>query len=226
MAQRKRLSAETVACERELARYAYANRDPYLDAGMRGWIMTEARRNHWRLAEWYSVEDLIQDGYLCYAKCVVAYPNLSSRANPSPDDRRMFMALVIAAYRNYITDLTSHRMHERAVSQLAGENEDDNAVWERLLPPSMECGTFAVLLAQAPAELKSLFRLLMDDTCAGVEYLKTRARTKMVNGRQRRVLGKVSKYETTNEHYCRLLGLDPSVDLFAMAREHFSPVRG
>lgn len=92
----------------------------YLDEGLKRWIYRTAHRNYWRVSRWYDLDDLIQDGFLCYQKCAHKYRRLQRKRKPRKDDRRNFMALVKRAYENHIHDLASKRtvQKEYAVSRL------------------------------------------------------------------------------------------------------------
>lgn len=217
--------------------------DPFLDAGMRGWILRFASRQHHRVARWIDLDDLIQDGFFCYAKCRERYTRRTESGQyqvwlrrtkdwgpavdePTKEDRRHLMSLVQTAFKNHISTLSTRKraLSETLACDLTGDDEDDSqeAAWNRVAPPEAEEATLATLIQQAPNELKMLFQLLWDDGCRDIAYLRTRIRQSYVQGRQRLSLGKLAKRETTNQHFCRLLGLDPEkVDLMAMAAEHF-----
>ena len=49
---------------------ATVSEDPFFDAGVRGWIVKTAYKHYWRVSSYYEFDDLVQDGYLCYAKCL------------------------------------------------------------------------------------------------------------------------------------------------------------
>ncbi|MFA5699618.1 MAG: hypothetical protein WC954_07810 [Sphaerochaeta sp.] len=85
----------------------------YLDEGMKRWIVATAYRNHWRVAAWYDLDDLIQDGYLSYHKCATKYDRLIRKRKPKKEDRRNFMALVKRTFENHIHDLASKRTRQR-----------------------------------------------------------------------------------------------------------------
>jgi len=106
-----------------------SNEHVYLDEGMKRWIYATARQNHWRVARWYDLEDLIQDGFLAYQKCYVKYARLVRKRKPTKEDRRNFMALVQTTYLNYIHDLAKkrgslHKVQEIPVTDLVHENSE------------------------------------------------------------------------------------------------------
>lgn len=186
--------------------------DPFLDAGMRGYITNTARKNFWRVAEWYPFEDLVQDGYLCFYKCRKHYPDLSDIADPTKAQRSWFFSLVKTTYLNHISTLAAkHRaVPERAVSQMGSDTSSEVAIWEMLLGAGAEESTFRVLLAQAPAEIKQVLELLAGDGADALQYLRTRLKRRFVR-------------ETTNEYLCRLGGVDSQTrDFVGEIQRYFS----
>lgn len=181
----------------------------FLDAGMRGFIINTARKEFWRVASWYEFDDLVQDGYLCFAKCYSRYVRTQPHLTGTPDERRWFQALVRTTFYNHITDLAKDRMrlHEEAASHfLSQPGETPEDILEKNLPAQQELGSLSVLLAQAPWELLELIRLLAKDA-GGFQWQK---------------VGRRSLRETTNEHYCRLLQIDPQErDIVGELKEHF-----
>lgn len=239
-----------------------SRRDPYLDDGMIGYIEKFARKNYWRVASWIDLDDLVQDGFMCFAKCRHRYVDVlkSLPEQPTiPDHRRMMMGAVMTAFTRHVHGLASDRTEradERCFADVARPDSDayvdvaDNTPAE----PGIES---CVLLVGAPREVADLFRILVGDAHAAAvlvrdglgkrETMAQHARRVTANGgsseprrsRARRQteslhwviirgaaiccggstrvrIGHKALRETTNEFYCRLLGLD--------SREH--DVRG
>lgn len=185
-----------------------------LDKGLRGWIVNTAKRNHWRVAAWYDLEDLIQDGYVCYAKCNQRYGHVRDQAH--------FMALVKTTYIHHITDLANNRTNcletlvdtsharRKAVSKnyRLNEYEDANDMLSRLAGGVHPDAEFVAMLHSLPKELKLLLTCLLNDAKYH-PYIR----------------GKDGTFETNNEFFCRLIGADPmKVNLESMFRAHFNPV--
>lgn len=188
-------------------------RDPYLDDGMRGWIAQTARSNLWRVAGYYELDDLIQDGYMCYAKCHSRYTHLSKKRHPLKDDRKRFMRLVQVSFENHITTLAwkRTRLPEQALSNIVDANTSEQSFWEATLPATQEHMSAAMLLKTAPQEIQALFKLLVDDALSLGAYARG------LGHNRRRI-----RRETNNEYYCRALGLDPKVfDLIGLVNRHF-----
>lgn len=192
---------------------ALAN-DIFLDKGMRGYIFNTAKREHWRVSEIYpgeeGLKDLVQDGYLCYYKCYNRYVRPRLDLKGTPDERRWFQSLVKTTFSNHISTLAAKRkgVSERPASEFITD-EYSGDILERHLPPQQELGSLFAALAQAPWELLELMRLLVGDGAA-------------VLGFERKKVGRRSVRETTNEYYCRLLGVDAKDrDLVAELRAYF-----
>ena len=176
--------------------------DPLLDAGMRGLIVNMATRNYWRVCAWYDLEDLIQDGYLCYTRVRRRYPKVK--------EVRHLTALFKTTFSRHIIDLANDKREQQevCVSQIAADDSDGTAELETMLGFCEGEQTAMVLLRSMPAELRQLWRFLRSQD----------GRDKLCQPRLK--VGGVR--ETTNEHLCRLLGLDPEVvNLPEMARLHF-----
>jgi len=191
---------------------AAAKDDPFLDEGARGYIVNTAKREFWKMAEWYELDDLIADGYLCYYRCRTRYlPRIQKHEPTLAGQKKWLMALVKRAFFNHISTLASKRMavHERAVSQFPKfEAAGTNAAWDALLPSQPEEGTFMTLLASAPAELKQLIQLLVQDGADLLKFDRKRAKHFMVR-------------ETTNEFYARVLGVSEDTDIVGKLKAHF-----
>jgi hypothetical protein len=174
----------------------------YMDEGLERWLFATANRNYWRVAKWYDLDDLIQDGYLCYHKCLKKYGQLRRKKRPQKDDRRNFMALVKRTYENHIHDLASRRtlQKERAVSQIHSLEDTADAWLERHGQVELAVCDLTVMIKQSPKEIQELLRLL---TTEDTEFLQTKVR------RCHKRIGKI-------------MGLDPKVvDIADMVRQYF-----
>lgn len=183
--------------------------DCFLDAGMQGFIASTAKREYWRVAGVLDLEDLIQEGYLCYYKCYRRYSDPNNRNYPKDELTASWMqAIVGRAFMNRIYDLASKKRYGFAVpaSEIAAAEEAPEALLDRALPPVAETSTLRAALAQAPWELLELLRILANDGKTALGFKR-----KSAGGR-----------ETTNEYYCRLLGVSPKErNLVAELREYF-----
>lgn len=184
--------------------------DRFLDAGLRGFIAATAKREYWRVAGVLDLEDLVQEGYLCYYKCYRRYSDPTNRNYPKDELTVSWMqAIVGRAFMNRIYDLAAKKRYGFAVnvSELMGVEESSEDFLDRALPVVPEVSTLRMLFALTPWELQELVRLLAGD---GKEAL----------GFKRKARG--GTRETTNEYYCRLLGVSPAErNLVQELREYF-----
>lgn len=183
--------------------------DRLLDAGLRSFIVSTAKREYWRVAGVLDLEDLIQEGYLCYYKCYRRYSDPANRNYPKDELTSSWMQAIVArAFQNRIYDLASKKRYGFAVSasEEAAANESPEQLLDRVLPPVQEASTLRAMLAQAPWELVELLRILANDGKTALGFKR-----KPHAGR-----------ETTNEYYCRLLGVSPEErNLVQELREYF-----
>src|SRR5262249_35608080 len=136
----------------------------------------------------YEVEDLIQEGYLCFCKVWDTYKHTFDVLNPSLEQRRNFMALVQVTFLNRIKNMVKHSKYEKAVHYT-----DD---WSSRISPVDEVATLVILLRNAPAEIKDVLEKLVKDF-EPVPYRRYKVRP----GREYRVR------ETTRDYWARVLGV-------------------
>lgn len=198
----------------------------YLDEGMRGFIFSTARKYYWRLAGW-DFDDLVQEGFLCYWKCYIRYVGKRSNAfrylppkHPDSLARQHFMALVRTAFMNRINTLLAHQPNcETPISQMTTEAESSvEPLWDRILPADSEVATASQLLLNAPAEIKQLFDLLINDLLDMPyrAFSTHSSRHRLRWGKSRR-----APRETTNQYLCRLVGKPPEFDMVGLINNHF-----
>lgn len=171
-----------------------------------GWLYKTAWENHWRVASWYDIDDMVQDGYLHYVRLRQKYPDVKKPAH--------LMGMFKRFYLNHLHDLSKQRT--RAPSELlecdllaAASNRGEVGaalLWEALCGCDSDTPMWE-LLSSAPTTVQQVLRLFADD-----KMLK-----KLRAPYRRRKTGR----ETTNERLCRLTGYDPKqVDLPALLRQY------
>jgi hypothetical protein len=198
--------------------------DVYFDEILRSWITSYARSQRWRIAGWYSVKDLIQDGYICYCKCRDAYtlgepdPTAVHDLNtntPNKSQRRHFMALVQTAFKNHIHTLSTRYMVNREEPIDCPSSMDSVTMLEDMAPPQLEETSVLMALASAPAEIGEAIGKLISDGLDGEQYLRTRLRRQIVITKHstggvstsiRVTRGRRALRETTTEYFQRVLG--------------------
>lgn len=204
--------------------------DPYLDKGMRGYIHATALKEFWKVANWYDdPADLVQDGYLCFAKCRARYVHelgVLPATHPTRDQRRHMMTLVKTTFSRYIQHVLAAKTrdgHEVPVSQLASAGEEGpDGPWAVLGASSAQDGEASLvdLLRSLPEELQQLVVVLAGDGTEALGVCSDRLRVRETDGGTRRVTRHRRRLrETTNQYYCRLVGLDPTThDLAGQVR--------
>lgn len=152
-------------------------------------MVSTARRNLWRVAGWYDLDELISDGYLAYAIC-------KKRYGDKVENRRHFMALFKLVYMSIIIDLANKRtahvkagVYDVAISRIARDGHEHDAL-ELLAGGADDDVVLSAKLAGAPMEVKRL----LEEMHAG--YFTGRRCRKLKDGTR----------ETTNDFYNRMLG--------------------
>lgn len=208
-------------------------RDVYFDLALQIWIKNKARQERWRVAGWYSVGDLEQDGYICYCKCRDKYTTAPPEPGDRPDgfahqdlftlvdgqpneiQRRHFMSLVQRAFINHISTLSSNYPISKEEPVDCSVIEDSVSILEGLAPPVPEETTVLMALANAPTEISSAISVLISDGLEGQAYLRSKLHNTLVVSKHasggvsvstRTVRGRRALRETTVERFQRLLG--------------------
>jgi hypothetical protein len=165
----------------------------YLDQGLERWIYRTSHENHWRVPSWYSVQDLINEGFACYQKCANRYGRLQRKKQPSKEDRKNFMALVRTTFMRRITDLANERTElpdRLVISQITGPEQTTGDWIDRNGVAEQATQDLRLLIQQAPPELMRLFIALLTDA----------REARFVKGK----CGEHVWRETSNERLCRL----------------------
>lgn len=170
------------------------SKEAYFDRSMRGWICNIAAKEHRRLSRWYEIEDLIQEGYLCFCRCWDKYQDMFDVANPSKQQRRHFMSLVQTTFLNHLKNMIKHIKHEQRVNYIG---DMQNMTWT-----IDEVATVLLMLRQAPAEIRDVVEKLVSDFEPG-PYRRRKTGPGTRNGYRLR--------ETTREYWDRVLG-EPNVE--------------
>jgi hypothetical protein len=157
---------------------------PIPDRGARLWIANTARKNFWRVAAWYELSDLIQDGYMCYY--------LVRKKYPQAIDREHIMSLLRSTFVNHITDLANKttRLAEVPDSPQVGDQSEQFSTIDNFV---CEFSELTEMIADAPVVVGEAIKALIANPAAFQEAPIRLDRTR----------------ETNNARICRLLGLDP-----------------
>lgn len=172
-----------------------------IDRGIRGWIINTSKKNHWRVAAHYDLDDLIQEGYFCYCRCLSMYPHITHPPH--------FMALFKRCFTNHCHFLASRvsRQPDAIIASFdPSKFHDADEVLQSLVPPQQEEATLRTLIGQLPSEIKELLKILSSDA---------KAIPMLVHADGRR--------ETTNDYLWRLIGRRPNgIDLRSAFQNHFA----
>lgn len=173
-----------------------------MDRGARAWLIVVAVDNFWRVAKWYELPDLIQDGYMVWARVVKKYEVDAGRVRSRPHLMRLFKT----AYLNHINDLSNAKTRallEVLVGDLVGDVDDPWDVVGAICPDA----EMQSCIAEAPAIIGRVLSRLI--TC---------------DGRALRSLHRVAAdgtRGTLNSRLCRMAGVDPDIDLVGELRAYF-----
>ncbi len=179
---------------------------PQFDGAISGWAVNYIKRNYWRVASRHEFEDLIQEAWIIFDKVRDNYPHV----NNAPQ----FFCLFRTAFTNHIHDLAINSTSERnLVVDISEEDLSYEDILANIMGDCPNAGFANVLFKQAPRELKLLLRSMFDDA----------KRDLFLQKMKRRDPGhRLSERETTNQYWCRIVGLDPNkVDLVDLLHEHF-----
>lgn len=179
-----------------------------MDPGARGWLVTVASDHYWRVAEWYELEDLINDGYVCWYRVVKKYETDTGRER----SRGHLMRLFKRTYLNHIHDLSKACTLARIEGKVDDMVKTDSPwgdAWD-LLGCSRNIDEFGAVVAEAPRVLQPLLRVLFSGSAD--QRLRSAYR-----------VGCDGTRETLNSRLCRIAGVDPDQqDLAGLLRSFLS----
>lgn len=175
-----------------------------MDEGARLWLFKTAHKNYWRVAPYYELDDLIQDGFVSYYKTVARYKRRVK-------NRSHMMRLFQMSYVNHIHDLAKLRTrHNRVIANdlVTGDADPLNALAANCSDDTHQLVVFMAALAKAPTQVKQVL-LILTTHQGRMELCKP-------------YRGKANR-ETSNERLCRLTGYDPEkTDLVAAVKNYFA----
>lgn len=163
-----------------------------MEASVRRWLGKVARDNYWRVAHWVDLEDLLQDGLLCWQIAVVRYPEANSHHRT-----KLFQTI----YINHLHKLANKRSAQVPEVRVILP-PDSEAIHNT---PDAEGDNYMLqLLDDAPPLLRRCLTAILADPAL-------LARPYLCWGQRR---------ETTNEWLARLVGVDANkVDLHGQLQE-------
>lgn len=165
-----------------------------MDQGARHWLLRTAKLNLWRVATFYDLADLIQDGCLIWYKVVNHYEVKPNRQRLRPH----LMALFKRSYMNHLHDLANERtaLEEALVSDLILRSAETSEydIWDRYVRAPEDGLSHSQLLAEMEPVAKQALIMLESD--AGAEMMRRPYRRRLDGTR-----------ETTDERVSSLIGV-------------------
>lgn len=144
-----------------------------MDEGARKWMFKTIHKNHWRVAAYIGLDDLIQDGYWQWQRVLDKYPDVTHPAH--------LMRLYQRTLTGYLHDLATKRTREREM------------LLAYMTPESVRTDvTFLVLVAKAPPEIRKFLQRLTDDAVweeMRKPFVKQNGRRETLNERLCRLTG-------------------------------------
>lgn len=190
-----------------------------MDAGARAWLLKTAKINYWRVADWIEFDDLVNDGFVCWARVVARYERATGRVRR----RSHLMSLFKRTYSNHIHDLSKGKTRQPvevkitdiAVRSNRGvgiprhirEDQGEMLSWNYLDVPG-DLFEYERLIIEAPPILKNLLTVLLQDGPSATLRAAYR-------------VARTGERETTNERLCRLIGANPADYDYASALRSF-----
>lgn len=155
-----------------------------MDQGVRGWVYKTAREHFWRVADYYELEDLIQDSFFVWKRICDRYPDVT--------EIKPRMALFKRAFINHIHDV-SKKKTKWASRYVVEANMSAPLDFIRDCADPNQDPDLSLLIKQLPPKILTILKRLYADE------------------RGHPFRNKLDGRETTNERLCRLAGgLDAS----------------
>jgi hypothetical protein len=168
------------------------------------WVQRRALTNMWRMPNWMSEADLVQDGKFCWSVVNEKYDDVVTEV-------AHMVALFKTTYTNHITDLAKNVRNPRGETSLDAMIEDVGDLILTVDDPDVN-----QLILEAPEPVQSILRLLTEDT----ERILTAPYRIYLDGRR----------DTLNNRLHRALvrkgvDADAGADLLKLVRDYLKPRR-
>lgn len=187
-----------------------------MDDSAQRWVVKTARKNFWRVQQWYELDDLIQDGYMWWCFVVnkyhdSAYERCAGSKNIEDSVKQLLMSLFMRTYTNHIHDLSKSRTGAAAevrLTDLASTSTDEAAIVESALAGVAVCDAYAaVLVNSAPDGVRQVLQAYSYERPSAVSAYRIRG----------------GERETMNDRFCRIAGKDPaSTDLVSQVKSYLN----
>lgn len=155
-----------------------------MDEVARRWLYKTAKKNYWRVAAWYDLDDLIQDGYMWWVSRVKKYPHITD-----PPHMMLMFQLRYIQHLHELSNKKTKQNFESTASSLMSEHNDKNP----LEAASDETDTIENYISEAPEAISRVLKSLWDESN---KTLRSVYRIHRDGSR-----------ETLNERFCKLAGV-------------------
>lgn len=182
-----------------------------MDAGAKGWLVMQAQRHYWRVADYMEFDDLLQEGIYIWYRVAREYEGYTGRVQT----RARLMQAYKRSLLNYFNHLSN--IATRAKNEILAEDvipdgpaiSMPNEIWDHL-GQQRNVAEYELMVAEAPRAIRYVLRKLFEEG---------------------RAPGWASQYriypdgtrETLNSKLCRLVGVDPErIDIATPLRSYLS----
>ncbi len=177
--------------------------EPQFKGPIEGWTVNYCRKNAWKTQGSQQWEDLMQQAYLVFLRCVNQYPDVH--------EAKHFMSLYQRAWTNEMTDMANKDTALRREVPYPTTIIDGDTVEVELVGEHRHDGELATLLRQAPEEVLMVLNLFLNAPSEILDVVLAGW-----NGRDKRCRAGGSR------RLCQLLGLPHDLDVLTMVEDHFS----
>jgi hypothetical protein len=190
---------------------------PTWDGSITGWTQKHISMNGWRTSRTHDQNDLIQEAFFIFDKCIKRYVTHYEDFNNKPaGSPAHFMSLYMNAWNNRFTDLVRYEKKIQRSTTFSDtiyendESEDDEHHVINLIPACAEDSSLTLKIREASSEIKTVLSLFMDAPSELVDLAMSSWKKN----------GKLKPAE--NSHLCELLGFDKSTtNIVKIFEDHF-----
>ncbi len=178
---------------------------PMWEGPVEGYTVNFMKSNFWRVKAHMEYQDAMQEAKLVFVKLKRKYGRLSSPQH--------FMSLYKTTLKREFDELstrdTKFRNEVNASQINSSENSEFTEVYYNQAGDLMNDGMLAIMIEQAPAEIKKVLKLFLETPVEFLDHLSS-------------VWKKKGKYnDFGNKHINEVLGMEEGTDVEKLLREYF-----
>ena len=179
---------------------------PEFKGPIEGYVVNGMRANFFRIERTHTREEYMQEAYLVFLR-------VKSKYEGKVEEPKHFMSLFKRAWANELNDLANKATQERMFVAMPTTYDEDGQRGNEIEPVGDldNDGALATLIRQAPKEVAQVLNLFLVAPQEVLDLALQSWREKdrrCSNGRSAQI--------------CRLLGMDPRVDVMGRVEEYFS----